>query len=488
MFESVRARLALWHTATLGALLVMFAAATYVFVGHAIRQRMDRYLAETASAFGAELQAERLDESTNERAVTEAVREFRFRDVQVVVLDSSLQHVLADGAREATDDSTTHGRPRGRRAVRATVLASALAKHQDPDATLVTVTDDARHYRAFAAPVRLEGERYIVAVVESLRGQEETMVELRTAYLIAIPLALILAGTGGYALARRSLAPVAEMSVRATRIGAANPHERLPVVNPRDELGQLAQTLNGLLSRLAGALDQQRRFMADASHELRTPVAIMRGEADIALASDSRSAGEYREAMAVIGDEGKRLSNIVDDLFLLARADAGQTPVSVRELYLDELVAECVRAVRSLAAQRGVELCCAPLPESPYRGDEELLRRVLLNLLDNAIKYSDPGARVQVALDHDAHDAAYRIVVSDTGPGIPADAQARLFERFYRADRARSRSVSSATGGAGLGLAIGRMVAEAHGGRLELVRSSADGSEFALTLPVALSR
>ncbi|HEX6965152.1 MAG TPA: ATP-binding protein [Gemmatimonadaceae bacterium] len=487
VLESVRARLALWHTAALAALLVVFAAASYAFLARATRERMDRYLMATASAFDAELQAERQDERTNEKAVTEAVREFRFRDVQVVVFDSSLRRVVADGAQAATRDSARRNDARPRHAVRALALANVLQAQPDRRGTLVTVDDASRAYRAYAAQVHLDGEPFVVAVVESLRGQEETLAEMRTAYLIAIPLALILAGTGGYALARRSLAPVVALSERAARIGAANPHERLPVVNPRDELGQLAQTLNGLLSRLAGALDQQRRFMADASHELRTPVAIMRGEADIALASHARSADEYREAMAVIGDEGKRLSNIVDDLFLLARADAGQTPVSMRELYLDELVAECVRAARSLAVRRGIELCCAPLVESPYRGDEELLRRVLLNLLDNAIKYSEHEAQVRVALERDAAGALYRIVVIDTGPGIPEDAQPRLFERFYRADRARSRSLSSATGGAGLGLAIGRMVAEAHGGRLELVRSSAQGSEFALTLPITHS-
>lgn len=487
VLESVRARLALWHTATLAALLVVFAAASYLFVAHATRERMDQYLVETATAFGAELQAERADEPTNQRAVTEAVREFHFRDLQIVVYDSSLTRVIADGAQRGDADSALGGRRHARRVVDAGQLAESLRHARDPHRTLVTVGSASRAFRAYAEPVRLDGEPFMVAVVESLRGQQETMAELRMAYLIAIPLALILAGTGGYALARRSLAPVVAMSERAARMGAANPHERLPVVNSRDELGQLAQTLNGLLSRLAGALDQQRRFMADASHELRTPVAIMRGEADIALSSDARSAAEYREAMTVIGDEGTRLSHIVDDLFLLARADAGQTPVCVRELYLDEVVAECVRAVRSLAAQRGVELCCAPLVESPYQGDEELLRRVLLNLLDNAIKYSEPGARVQVALERDERAASYRIVVSDTGPGIPTEAQAQLFERFYRADRARSRSTSSATGGAGLGLAIGRMVAEAHGGRLELVRSSAQGSEFALTLPIVHS-
>ena len=482
MLESVRARLALWHTAVLAALLVAFAAASYVFLEHTMGQRTDRYLAETASAFSAELQAEREDESTNERAVTAAVHEFHFRDLQIVVFDSSLQRVMAGADTAPADLGSGRASNRVRRAVDTRALARRIRERGDTASSFVTVPGGRAGYRAYAAPVRLGSDTYVVAVIESLLRQRETMEETRTAYLVAIPLVLILAGTGGYYLARRSLSPVVAMSARAARIGAANPHERLPVVNPRDELGQLAQVLNGLLSRLAGALDQQRRFMADASHELRTPVAIMRGEAEIALSCEARSAEEYRDAMHVIGDEGRRLSNIVNDLFLLARADAGQAPIHHGELYLDELATDCVRAVRSLAAQRRIELCCAPLPECPYTGDEELLRRVLLNLLDNAIKYSEPQATVHVALIRE--ESAYRITVRDTGPGIPAEAQAHLFERFFRADKARARSLSSATGGAGLGLAIGRMVAEAHGGRLELVRSTEQGSEFALTLPI----
>ena len=482
MLDSMRARLALWHTATLAALLIAFAGASYVFLEHATMRRMDRYLAETATAFSAELQAERLDEDSNEAAVTAAVHEFHFRDLQIVVYDASVQRVMAGGDVAPGARQASRASARGRSPVDARALARAIRERGDVAPAFVTVPGGRAGYRAYATPVRLGADTYMVAVAESLRGQQETMEGLGAAYLVAIPLVLLLAGTGGYYLARRTLSAVVAMSAHAARIGAANPHERLPVVNPRDELGQLAQVLNGLLSRLSGALDQQRRFMADASHELRTPVAIMRGEADIALSSETRSAAEYRDAMSVIGDEGRRLSNIVEDLFLLARADAGQAPVCYGELYLDEVVSDCVRAVRSLAAQRGIELCCALLPESPYRGDEELLRRVLLNLLDNAIKYSEPEAAVHVALAH--QESCYRITVRDTGPGIPGEAQARLFERFYRADKARARSLPSATGGAGLGLAIGRMVAEAHGGRLELVRSTEQGSEFALALPI----
>jgi heavy metal sensor kinase len=488
MLESVRARLALWHTATLAALLLVFASASYVFLQQTMQAQTDEYLAATAGAFSGELVAERSEEDSDSLAVAQAVQEFRLRDGRITVFDSSLRQLATIVTAEPGHGRGSRWRGAGRndgwarRAASSSLLARLLYVHRSAEPVLFTVPGRAGGDRVYATPLRVGSASYMIVATQSLRDQQETLEKVQRAYLVAIPLALILAGLGGYVLARRGLAPVVTMSAHAARIGAANLHERLPVINPRDELGQLATVFNDLLSRLSGAFEQQRTFMADASHELRTPVAIMRGEADIALSRDERSAAEYREALAVIGDEGRRLSSVVNDLFLLARADAGQAPLRRGELYLDELAAECVRAVRSLAMQRRIGVSYVAPGECPYRGDEELLRRAMLNVLDNAIKYSAPGATVSVELMH--YTTNYRITIRDTGPGIPAEAQQHLFERFYRADRARARLVSSDTGGAGLGLAIGRVVAEAHGGRLDLVRSNECGSEFALTLPL----
>jgi len=225
-------------------------------------------------------------------------------------------------------------------------------------------------------------------------------------------------------------------------------------------------------------------------------VAIMRGEADIALSRDTRSLEDYRGALEVVRAEGRRLSRIVGDLFLLARADAGQQPLASSELYLDELVSDCVRAVRSLAVRRDVRVHCSmePLPPAEvdrgdvvpvlhhaFRGDEELLRRLLVNLLDNAIKHAPAGSTVDVDLASDAH--GHRLRVIDHGPGIPAEARSHVFERFFRADASHARDAESETGGAGLGLAIARWVAEAHGGSLSLVTSRAGETVFEAWLP-----
>ena len=269
------------------------------------------------------------------------------------------------------------------------------------------------------------------------------------------------------------------MSATAAHIGAANLHERLPVANERDELGRLALVINGLLARLDASFEQQRRFMADASHELRTPVAIMRSEAEVALSQQERSNQELRESIV------KRLTGIVEDLFLLARADAGQYKLTSQKFYLDELAGEVTRAVRTLVAERGLTLQLDDAEEMPFRGDEGLLRRLLLNLVYNAIKYTPRGGTVTVSCQQEAQ--RYIITVSDTGRGIPAESQPHIFERFYRADNARSRAEDDGAGltsGAGLGLSIARWVAEAHDGTLELLHSSDAGSVFQLILPV----
>jgi signal transduction histidine kinase len=221
--------------------------------------------------------------------------------------------------------------------------------------------------------------------------------------------------------------------------------------------------------------------MADASHELRTPVAVLRTEAEVTLSRATRTEAEYRDSVAVMRDSAQRLGRIVDDLFLLARADAGHLPLRRESLYLEDVVDQAARAVRTLANERGVRIALLPLNDSPFDGDADLLGRVLLNLLDNAIKHSPSGGTVTLALTRTSHE--YHITVTDEGPGIPLDAQSHVFDRFFRADKARSRERGDATTGAGLGLAIGRWIAEAHGGRLELVRSDTNGSEFLLALP-----
>jgi heavy metal sensor kinase len=328
------------------------------------------------------------------------------------------------------------------------------------------------------------GRRYLVAAEEPNANVDATLSLLRTSLLVIAPFFVLLAGVGGWTVARRSLAPVAEMASRARSINAERLGDRLAVANERDELGVLARAFNDLLDRLEREFDRMRQFTADASHELRTPLAAVRGEAQVALTRD-RPAPEYRESLEVILEETTHMSRLVDDMFTLARADAGDVRVDARPVYLDDLVAECCRATRALAKQKGVDLAAVPAVAAvEVAGDEALLRRAIVNLLDNAIKYTEPGGRVRARASFETDGEAggeARVEVTDTGVGIDPGERERIFERFYRVDRARSRS----EGGAGLGLSIVRWVVAAHGGRLELASEPGHGSTFSIVLPTA---
>lgn len=498
MFSSVRARLTLWYTGMLALALVAFALAGYFFLSITLNRRTDDALGEMANAFAATLANEEADshagednaanaargkdaKSSPDEAVREAVSQNQFRDYQIVVYTDARREVAWSAVRKK-EDRPDWTRPPG--ASKITEVLDAVARAPRTGLYFATLSDGGNRYRVVGRRVQARGSAYTLIVLRPLDDQEDLLERASYALLIAVPLALLLASTGGYFLARKSLAPVVRMSATAARIGAANLHERLPVANERDELGGLALVINGLLARLDASFEQQRRFMADASHELRTPVAIMRSEAEVALSEPETSNRELRESIGIFKDETKRLTGIVEDLFMLARADAGQYKLTPKEVYLDELAGEVARAVRTLIAEKGLTLQTDAAEEMPFRGDENLLRRLLLNLVDNAIKYTPRGGAVTVSCKADEN--RYIITVSDTGRGIPAEAQPHIFERFYRADSARSRAEDDGAGltsGAGLGLSIARWIAEAHDGTLALLHSSDAGSVFQLVLP-----
>ena len=292
-------------------------------------------------------------------------------------------------------------------------------------------------------------------------------------YLVA-PLLILLAGIGGYFLARKSLKPIAAMGDRAKRISAANLHERLPIKNAKDELGNLAIVFNELLDRLDVEFDRQRRFMADASHELRTPLAIIRGESEVALLKDTRTPNEYQESLRIVNDESQRLTKIVEDLFTLARADSGEFKADLRDVYVDELVGDCVRSIRTLADKRNITIEFSGT-ETKIKGDETLLRRLFLNVLDNAVKYNIDGGRIKVNV------ADLTIAISNTGDEIPADQQKLIFDRFYRIEKSRTHNGETAMSGAGLGLSIAKWIADLHAADIEYARSKNGENIFTVT-------
>jgi signal transduction histidine kinase len=320
--------------------------------------------------------------------------------------------------------------------------------------------------RLFATSV----EPGVLVVGATKEDRAETLAELRNELLIAGPVALLLASAAGYLLAGFALRPVESMRRRAAAISAETPGERLPLPQTGDELERLGETLNQMLDRLEGALERERGFVADAGHELRTPLTILRTELELAL----RQAGTAEELRAAIGrsaQEVDRLSQLAEDLLLIARSEDGGLPLRIEPVDVDELFTGVVRRVEQRAQAEGKRVTAAPAGRA-VAGDRIRLEQALVNLVDNALRYG--GASVTLAAG--ASNGSVELHVRDDGPGFPAHFLPHAFERFSRADAARGRA------GAGLGLAIVRTIAEAHGGSAHAENRS-PGADVWLELP-----
>jgi signal transduction histidine kinase len=470
---SIRVRLTLWYTALFGAYLGAIAVGGYLFLADSSLNDIDELLAKSASTVATAMEFERNAGAPDTVAIQSVVKGLQLPDVAVMVLDATTREAkparrhpqrpvaLPEVTRRELDDSLDQA---VRRAPARPNVSTAVL--EGPDVRLLTL------------PYVLGKRPLMIGVAQTMAARDETLGDARLYLGVGIPLLLALAAAGGYWLAGKSLAPVAALSARARDIGARNLHDRLPVRHAGDELGQLAIVLNDLLGRMQHAFEVQRRFVAEASHELRTPVAVISGESELALSKDTRTVAELREALGVIRAESLRLRTAIDDLFFLTRADAGEPMVRPQPLSLRDLAEVAVRAVQSRAPGRVIALDPATAPEPEASGDRELLRRVLDNLLENAVKYSRKGGAITVSVRRDG--ATWLLDVSDEGPGVRADQRERLFERFFRGDDART--VTDA-GGAGLGLAIARWIARAHGGDLALAESAVGRCTFRLTIP-----
>jgi heavy metal sensor kinase len=400
---------------------------------------------------------ERLEGESALEAAESTVRESGLPDRAVTILDGN-GRVLASRAGTFAGPGT---------------LAAGIGAAEG--VSRFTTEDGRRVERMVREAVAHDGERYTIVVAVSLQPLRDDLALFRRAAFVAVPAAVLLAALGGWILTGRTLAPVVLMCAEARQIGDSDLDRRLPVLNPRDELGTLAATFNDLIARLQASLTRQRGFVADASHELRTPLSIVRSAATMTLDRPSREEHEYRTALQVVADESRRLSRLVDDMLTLARADAGRYPVRPARLCLAELLADVARVGSVLGAPRSLRVSFSFVGEASFRGDVDLLRRMVLNLVENAQAHSPAGATVVVSLE--SRDAEWQIRVRDEGPGIPSIEQSRVFDRFYRGE-------GSAPGGAGLGLAIARWIAEVHHGVLRIEASAPGSTTLLASLPV----
>ena len=325
--------------------------------------------------------------------------------------------------------------------------------------------------------IYVSGKPLIITVADPQRKFEGVLNEFYAALSLALPIALLIAVVGGYWLSRRALSPVDQIIDEACAINPTNLSARLSVPASGDELQRLSETLNQMLSRVEQSLMQMRQFTADASHELRAPMTLIYTAAEFALRRD-RSARDLKESLQKILREAKRCTALINQLLWLARADAGTSRVELVATDLTVLVADVVSEIKALASSREITVL-TKLPEFPIvaQRDEASFRRMLLILLDNAIKYTAPGGKVTISATVDGGEVV--IAVADTGAGIPADELPFVFDRFWRADKVRSRDA----GGTGLGLAIAREIANSHNAELKVDSLVGQGSTFAVRLP-----
>jgi heavy metal sensor kinase len=330
-------------------------------------------------------------------------------------------------------------------------------------------------WRVRAERVTLEGVPMTLIVASSMNELARDQQEIRHAMFLGIPIALIFAGAGGLWLASIGLRPVTRMARRAANLPLTGDEDLGPPAR-EDELGQLTRAFNALVARLRAALQTQRQFMTDASHELRNPVSVVRSASDVALSRRHRDEAEYREALTMINAQSRRLGSLVDDMLVLARADAGGYPLRPVDFFLDDAIEECRKAVGVLAADRQVKVKATGESDVAIRGDEELVRRLVLNLLQNAVQHTPYGGEVSVDVSTANGTVCVRVI--DSGAGIPQGELERIFERFVQLDPSRRSS------GAGLGLTIARWIAEAHHGSLVVESTGPQGTTFCLALPV----
>lgn len=482
MIDSIRSKLTAWYVTVLASVLVVFGVGIYITLSNVLYVRIDdglRTLIDIA-----------ISSLTHEAGEGQSPREAAASTVSDPYGENQSIAIYTDGGALLADRLAERALADSQELVTTITDAPPLTLPRIDDITdrrphvdTVPAGPDHEAYRRAIRRVQIGSNDYIIVAGQSLRQTEEDLALLQRILLYTIPAAVAIAGIGGWFLARKSLSPVVAMAERAARMSAENLGGRLPVVNQKDELGRLASTFNALFGRLETSFAQQRQFMADASHELRTPIATARTAASVTLQEQNRSETEYRDALRIVEDQTRRLTRLVEDMFTLARADAGQYPLQRGTFYLDELADEVARAGSVLGSRKNVTVEVSAPTGMTFLGDEDLLRRMLLNLVDNAIRHTSPGSTVQMTLTDT--NGEYLITVSDMGPGIPPEAQAHIFERFFRSDTARSRPVAGEPGGAGLGLAIARWVAHAHDGRLELVKSDERGTVLRATFRAA---
>jgi len=450
---SIRVRLTLWYGCVLATTLVGCGIAVYGILSYSLTQEIDKALDREYDAI-----ADRLEEGHD---LDELREHGRHRS-------SVLRLTRADGTVLFESEA---------------LRSFPLRLSPDSPQSSTHVLHDVSHpehgpFRFMSGRVQGKTESWLVQVGVSLADYRHALAALGMVLVMILPVGLLAAVGGGYWLAGRALAPVQRITSTAQAISAKNLSQRVAVANPNDELGQLAETINRMIGRLERAFDSMRQFTADASHEFLTPLTAIRTEVEVALRAE-RPPEQYRRVLASVLEEVERMSKLADSLLLLFREDAKVVQTPNERLRLDTLVQEVAGHMEVVAGESGIQMTVQDLPPMTVHGNPDSLRQVFFNLLDNAVKYTKQGGTVAVRGRVDDDQVVIEVV--DTGIGIPPDSLPKVFDRFYRVDKSRSRTL----GGTGLGLSISKALIERHQGRIEVQSAVDQGSTFRVVLPLA---
>jgi len=451
---SIRVRLTGWYAIVLSLMLVVYATATFVAVRQEFQEQLDDQLHDDfESAEGS------LTPTPDGRVAWSVGR----------------HHDPDNDEERAGDVWSPNGDQIGRSGASAALPPVALAS-AGAQPRYESMIASGRRWRTLTGTTLVTGRSVVLRVARSEERLREQLAEVLKVLVLGLPLVIVLAGLGGYSLARRALAPIDHLAVEARRVTAERLHERVSVPNQRDEIGRLAAVINDAFARLEGSFDKLRHFTADASHELRTPLAVIRGIGEAGLV-ETRTPAEYKEAIGSMLEEVDRLTTLVDTLLRLSHGDAGSVHLSREPLDLGQLTRDVASSLAVLLEERRQRISIEGPEGVSVSADRLVLREAITNVIDNAVKYSPVGASIAVSIREEGGRAV--VEVADQGPGIAAEHRERIFDRFFRVDTARSRDA----GGSGLGLAIAKWAVEINGGSIRVDAGAAGGSVFRISLP-----
>ena len=461
----LRVRLTLWYGSALAMVLITFSVVLYVLTARNLRDDVDQSLEETATAAVRSLQERGFLPLIDEE---ELLSQFP----ELARIDKFFQIFSPSGTITIRSPNIRqHEVPLSRAALKAsfngqTILESAKYPHEPP-------------LRLISVPIIHRGNLlYIVQVGTSMESIEDTLRRFLILLIVAMPIALAVSLAAGWFLAGRALRPVDAITLAAQRIAAGDLSQRLTMPTAPDEIGRLAGTFNNMIGRLDTSFRQIRQFTSDASHELRTPLTVMKGETELVLRRP-RALEDYQAVLESNLEEIDRMTRIVEELLFLSRADMGEVKMESRPVLLEALVEDIHRQAPLLGQDRNIEVVLGTVMPALVQGDELRLRELLLNLVENAIKYSHPGGKVEIGLATVGQEAI--LSVTDQGIGIGPEDHTKIFNRFFRTDGARNHTKK----GTGLGLAICAWIVEFHKGRISVKSDVGQGSTFTVTLPLA---